>query len=71
MWFEDEIREKFKSVSQINAELNRIQPIKANHRIWAQWGNVEHREYYNRMLAYERLLKRVKASLKEQEKISK
>lgn len=59
--------EKFRSVAAINAELKRTAPIKANHRLWAQWGHVEHRESYNKMLAYERVLKQAKEQLKEQE----
>lgn len=62
----DELQEQFKSISSINAELKRIAPIKANHRIWAQWGHVEHKEYYKRMLAYERRLKQIKQQLKKQ-----
>ena len=59
--------EKFKSVAAINAELRRTSPIKAHHRVWAQWGNVESREVYNYMLAYERVLKKAKEQLKQQE----
>lgn len=56
--------EKFGSVAAINAELRRTAPIKSRHRIWAQWGNVEDRESYNRMLAYEKVLKKAKECLK-------
>ncbi len=55
----------YNTIDEINAELRRIQPIKAIHRNMARWGNVEHRERYNRMLDYERELKREKAELKK------
>lgn len=56
--------EKFKSVAAINAELKRSATIKAHHRVWAQWGNVESRESYNRILAYEKVLKQAKQQMK-------
>ena len=62
--------DKFGSVTSINAELKRIAPIKANHRVWAQWGNVERRESYNMILDYERVLKKAKEQLKKEYPIS-
>ena len=61
----DIIKEQFTTVELINKELKRIAPIKREHRILSQWGNVESRERYHNILRYEKQLK----SLKEQFKI--
>jgi hypothetical protein len=63
-WQELTIREKYKSVEAINAELRRIAPIIQNHHIWAQWGNVEHREAWRRMCRYRKMLQELKKERK-------
>lgn len=53
--------EKFQTIHAVEWEIKRITPIIQGHREWALWGNVEHRESYNRLLAYKRTLKKAKA----------
>ena len=60
----DRIKEQFTTVELINKELKRIAPIKREHRICSQWGNVESRERYHNILRYEKQLKEHKEQLK-------
>ena len=61
-----ELSKKFPTIESINYEIKRIEPYKRKHRILSQWGNVEARERYLHFLNYEKALKKLKQTYKQQ-----
>lgn len=61
-----ELQKKFPTIDSINYEIKRIEPYKRKHRILSQWGNVEARERYQQFLQYEKALKKIKQTYKQQ-----
>lgn len=61
-----ELQKKFPTVDSINYEIKRIAPYKKRHRLYSQLGNVESRQRYHQFLQYEKALKKLKQTYKQQ-----
>ena len=61
-----ELQKKFLTIDSINYEIKRIATYKRKHHYYSQLGNVESRQRYRQFLQYEKALKKLKQTYKQQ-----